>query len=108
RESVRGASSAGSEEGGAVRPQNGKPKQNLFTALLRLCHCQRGRLAVRAREALLGVLRAAQEEGPTRLIAQSELSQCLTEHLCDLHCNIPPSTYPSDITTQEGTDWRSE
>ncbi|KAM9312579.1 FHF complex subunit HOOK-interacting protein 2B [Gastrophryne carolinensis] len=87
-----------------------KPQQTIFKALLRLCMCQsqKGRLAVRAREAILGVLRAAQQEGPVRLIVQSDLSQQLTERLCMLHNDIPLSAHPDDITSQEDTDWRAE
>ncbi|XP_068130801.1 FHF complex subunit HOOK-interacting protein 2B isoform X2 [Hyperolius riggenbachi] len=88
---------------------NRKPKNTIFKALIRLCLCQsqQGHLAVRAREALFGVLRASQQEVPARLIAQSDLSQLVTERLCDLHNNIPLSTHPCDITSQEGTDWRA-
>ncbi|XP_040202082.1 protein FAM160B2 [Rana temporaria] len=87
-----------------------KPKQTLFKALLRLCVCQsqKGRLAVRAKETLLGVLRTAQQEGPARIIAHSDLSQQLAERLCDLHNDIPLSIHPCDITSQEDTDWRTE
>lgn len=63
---------------------------------------------MRAREALLGVLRAAQQEGPARLIAQSDLSQQVVQRLCELHSEIPLSTHPCDITAADGTDWRSE
>ncbi|XP_056427057.1 FHF complex subunit HOOK-interacting protein 2B isoform X2 [Hyla sarda] len=76
-----------------------------------LCHVletQTGRLAVRAREALLGVLRAAQQEGRARLIAQSDLSKQVVQRLCELHHEIPLSTHPCDITAADGTDWRAE
>ncbi|XP_018421703.1 PREDICTED: protein FAM160B2-like, partial [Nanorana parkeri] len=85
-----------------------KPKQTLFRALLRLCLCQKGRLAVRAKETLLGVLRTAQQEAPARIIAHSDLSQQLSERLCDLHDDIPLSAHPCDITSQEDTNWRTE
>ncbi|XP_072005458.1 FHF complex subunit HOOK-interacting protein 2B isoform X1 [Engystomops pustulosus] len=98
------------EDEGATGSKKQKPKQSLFKAVLRLCLCQSqtGRLAVRAREALLGVLRAAQQEGPARLIAQSDLSQHAVQRLCELHSQIPLSTHPCDITAAEDTDWRTE
>ncbi|KAM3926385.1 FHF complex subunit HOOK-interacting protein 2B isoform 2-T2 [Leptodactylus fuscus] len=101
-------SGASEEEAGASNKQ--KPKQSLFKAVLRLCLCQSqtGRLAVRAREALLGVLRAAQQEVPARLIAQSDLSQQVVQRLCDLHSELPLSTHPCDIMGTDGTDWRTE
>ncbi|XP_053573930.1 FHF complex subunit HOOK interacting protein 2B isoform X2 [Bombina bombina] len=99
--------SAGEDEGKMDSP-NHKPRQNLFRALMRLCNCQKSRLTVRAREALLGVLRSAQEEGPARLIAQSDLKQLITERMCELHSGIPLTTHPCDITALEGTDWRTE
>ncbi|XP_075063237.1 FHF complex subunit HOOK-interacting protein 2B [Mixophyes fleayi] len=109
-ENVKEALCAKTEDAGAEGSPNHKPKQSLFKALLRLCLCQsqKGRLAVRAREALLGVLRTAQEESSARLIAQSDLSQQLAERLCELHKDIPLSTHPCDITGQEDTDWRAE
>ncbi|KAG9488562.1 hypothetical protein GDO78_004876 [Eleutherodactylus coqui] len=108
-ENVKGDSAA-SEEEGAAGPNKQKPKQSLFKAVLRLCLCQSqtGRLAVRAREALFGVLRAAQQEGPARLIAQSDLSQQVVRRLCELHHEIPLNTHPCDITAADGTDWRIE
>ncbi|XP_040270780.1 protein FAM160B2 [Bufo bufo] len=109
-ENLRGALSAAGEEEEAVGPSKKKPKQSLFKAVLRLCLCQSqtGRLAVRAREALLGVLRAAQQEGPAHLIAQSDLSQQVAQRLCELHSEIPLSTHPCDITAADDTDWRTE
>lgn len=108
-ERVKSALSATGEEEGAASNKH-KPKQTLFKAVLRLCLCQSqtGRVAVRAREALLGVLRAAQQEGPARLIAQSDLSQQVVQRLCELHSEIPLSTHPCDITAADGTDWRTE
>lgn len=108
-ERVKSALSAAGEEEGAASSKH-KPKQTLFKAVLRLCLCQSqtGRVAVRAREALLGVLRAAQQEGPARLIAQSDLSQQVVQRLCELHSEIPLSTHPCDITAADGTDWRTE
>lgn len=108
-ERVKSALSAAGEEEGAASNKH-KPKQTLFKAVLRLCLCQSqtGRVAVRAREALLGVLRAAQQEGPARLIAQSDLSQQVVQRLCELHSEIPLSTHPCDITAADGTDWRTE
>nr|DBA30185.1 TPA: hypothetical protein GDO54_006199 [Pyxicephalus adspersus] len=87
-----------------------KPKQTLFRALIRLslCQSQKGRLAVKAKEALLGVLHTAQQEGPARIIAHSDLSQQLAGRLCDLHNDIPLSAHPCDIISQEDTDWRIE
>ncbi|XP_075714971.1 FHF complex subunit HOOK-interacting protein 2B [Rhinoderma darwinii] len=109
-ENVKGALSAASEEEGAAGSNKQKPKQSLFKAVLRLCLCQSqtGGLAVRAREALLGVLRAAQQEGPARLIALSDLSQQVAQRLCELHNEIPLSTHPCDITATDGTDWRTQ
>lgn len=109
-EHVKSALSAAGEEEGAAASNKHKPKQSLFKAALRLCQCQSqtGRLAVRAREALLGVVRAAQQEGPARLIAQSDLSQQLAQRLCELHNEIPLSTHPCDITATEAADWRVE
>ncbi|XP_063304550.1 FHF complex subunit HOOK-interacting protein 2B [Pelobates fuscus] len=98
------------EEEVASTSSNQKPKYNLFKALLRLCTCQsqQGKIAVKAKEILLGVLRAAQEEGPVNLIAQSNLSKCVAEHLCDLHASIPLNTPPYDISAQDNTSWRTE
>ncbi|XP_069800451.1 FHF complex subunit HOOK-interacting protein 2B [Dendropsophus ebraccatus] len=109
-ENVKASLSAGGEEEVVVGSNKQKPKQSLFKALLRLCLCQSqtGRLAVRAREALLGVLRAAQQEGTARLIAHSDLSKQVAQRLCDLHHEIPLSTHPCDITAADGTDWRTE
>ncbi|XP_073413212.1 FHF complex subunit HOOK-interacting protein 2B-like isoform X1 [Dendrobates tinctorius] len=109
-ENVKVAVSAANVEEGAAGSSKQKPKQSLFKALLRLCLCQSqtGRLAVRAREALLGVLRAAQQEGPARLIAQSDLSQQVVQRLCELHNQIPLGSHPCDITAADGTDWRTE
>ncbi|XP_063787890.1 FHF complex subunit HOOK-interacting protein 2B isoform X2 [Pseudophryne corroboree] len=109
-ENVKEALCAKAEDEEAAESSNRKPKQTLFKALLRLCLCQsqKGRLAVHAREALLGVLRTAREETSARLIAQSDLSQQVTERLCELHDGIPLSTHPCDITAQAGTDWRVE
>ncbi|KAM4749531.1 FHF complex subunit HOOK-interacting protein 2B isoform 2-T2 [Rhinophrynus dorsalis] len=104
----KGTQCSGSEEEGAGGSPNRRPRQNLFKALLRLCIGQKGRLAVRARESLLGVLRTAQQEGPAHLIAQSSLSQHVTENLCELHQGIPLTTHPCNITAQEDTDWRTE
>ncbi|KAM4676346.1 FHF complex subunit HOOK-interacting protein 2B [Discoglossus pictus] len=107
-ESVKEVLCSEVEEGAAINSPNRKPKQNLFRALLRLCSCQKGRLATRACESLLGVLRSTQEEGQARLIAQSNLSKHVADHLCELHKGIPLCTHPSDITTQDSTDWRTE
>ncbi|CAN2391489.1 Retinoic acid induced 16-like protein, partial [Pristimantis euphronides] len=109
-ENVKDAQSAAGKEEGAVKSNKPKPKQSLFKAVMRLSMCQSktGRLPVRAREALLGVLRAAQQEGPAHLIAQSDLSQEVVHRLCDLHSEIPLSTHPCDITAADGTDWRIE
>ncbi|XP_053321495.1 FHF complex subunit HOOK interacting protein 2B [Spea bombifrons] len=111
-EAEAGGRSGGAEqedEGSSAAPKR-KPRQNLFKALLRLCNCrsQKGKLAVKAREALLAVLRAAQEEGPVNLIARSDLSTLVAEHLCELSACIPATTHPYDITIQEDTGWRTE
>ncbi|KAE8619250.1 hypothetical protein XENTR_v10009703 [Xenopus tropicalis] len=99
---------SGGEQDGETEARNHKPRQNLFKALLRLCTCQKGRLCVRAREALLRVLHSAQQEGPVHLIVQSKLSQYVTEHLCELHRCIPLSIHPCDITALQETDWRKD
>lgn len=109
-EIVKRTTSREEENKPTTESTSSKPKQTLFRALLRLCLCQsqKGRLAVRAKETLLGVLRTAQQEVPARIIAHSDLSQQLSERLCDLHSDIPLSAHPCDITSQEGTDWRTE
>ncbi|OCT90139.1 protein FAM160B2 [Xenopus laevis] len=105
-ESVRKVQCSGGEGDGETKSTSHKPRHNLFKALLRLCTCQKSRLSVRAREALLRVLHSAQQEGPVHLIVQSKLSQYVTEHLCELHRCIPLSIHPCDITALQETDWR--
>ncbi|KAM8974516.1 FHF complex subunit HOOK-interacting protein 2B [Pelodytes ibericus] len=108
-EEETGSNSEGEDNGAAGSPKH-KPRSSLFKALLKLCACQsqQGKLAVKAREALLGVLRAAREEGPVNHIAQSDLGRGVSEYLCELHSSIPLNTHPYDITALEGTSWRTE
>uniref|UniRef100_A0A8C5Q9P8 FHF complex subunit HOOK interacting protein 2B n=1 Tax=Leptobrachium leishanense TaxID=445787 RepID=A0A8C5Q9P8_9ANUR len=100
-------SKPGCDDGAAA---SSKQKPNLFKALLRLCICQsrQGKLAIKARQVLLGVIRATQEEGPVNLMAQSNLSKCTAEILCELYASLPVNTQPYDITAQDATSWRAE
>ncbi|XP_043309290.1 FHF complex subunit HOOK interacting protein 2B isoform X2 [Cervus elaphus] len=80
-------------------------ESSLITSLIGLCKSKKGRVALKAQENLLLLVRVASQAAATCLV-QSSACPAVVERLCQLHQSLPSSLDPADIAAVEGISWR--
>ncbi|KAM9700443.1 FHF complex subunit HOOK-interacting protein 2B isoform 2-T5 [Dama dama] len=80
-------------------------ESSLITSLIGLCKSKKGRVALKAQENLLLLVRVASQAAATCLV-QSSTCPAVVERLCQLHQSLPSSLDPADIAAVEGISWR--
>ncbi|XP_065802921.1 FHF complex subunit HOOK-interacting protein 2B isoform X3 [Muntiacus reevesi] len=80
-------------------------ESSLITSLIGLCKSKKGRVALKAQENLLLLVRVASQAAATCLV-QSSACPAIVERLCQLHQSLPSSLDPADIAAVEGISWR--
>ncbi|KAB0348418.1 hypothetical protein FD754_013275 [Muntiacus muntjak] len=80
-------------------------ESSLITSLIGLCKSKKGRVALKAQENLLLLVRVASQAAATCLV-QSSACPAIVERLCQLHQSLPSSLDPADIAAIEGISWR--
>ncbi|XP_038602833.1 protein FAM160B2 [Tachyglossus aculeatus] len=84
----------------------GRAENNLLISLFRLCESKKNRVALKAQENLLLLVKIAPPAAASYLVQISPLCQLVVGRLCRLHRAVPGSLDPADITSPERVSWR--
>ncbi|XP_012582390.1 PREDICTED: protein FAM160B2 isoform X2 [Condylura cristata] len=87
-------------------PDGGMGESSLIISLIGLCKSKKGRVALKAQENLLLLVRVASQAAATYLVQHSPCCPAIVGHLCQLYQSIPAFLDPADIATLEGISWR--
>ncbi|XP_070315803.1 FHF complex subunit HOOK-interacting protein 2B isoform X3 [Odocoileus virginianus] len=81
-------------------------ESSLITSLIGLCKSKKGRVALKAQENLLLLVRVASQAAATCLVQSSPCCPAVVERLCQLYQSLPSALDPADIAAIEGISWR--